>query len=303
MRLRPGLPKPGLSRPGLSRSGIPTGLRRPGVPGSGRLRDQGYYGGGYAPTWTSRRTPTSPARPAAGSIRRPGRFCSRCGYGFFSSEAPDPYAGTGGGWGASEAAQDRAARREYRRSLPPLYRWRRVIIGVLVVVLAGVGGGDAGPRPGRHGEGRLVRLEQRSTEGLRRCQVQVVPRRGHRPELRPGGAGGRVGRRVDDELVTEPGGRPVGPRRVPAKLCSPFRRPGSGRCRSSPAWTGTTRSGTAAVAQDDRARASTTAPASRSPWPNTTEPQEITDRQREAGQPADGSASASAYPAAADAAR
>ena len=46
-----------------------------------------------------------------------------------------------GPWGAaSEAAQDRAARREYRRSLPPLYRWRRVLVGVLAVVLATVGG-------------------------------------------------------------------------------------------------------------------------------------------------------------------
>ena len=28
---------------------------------------------------------------------------------------------------------DRAARRSYRRSLPPLYRWRRVLIGLLVL--------------------------------------------------------------------------------------------------------------------------------------------------------------------------
>lgn len=36
---------------------------------------------------------------------------------------------------ATQAAQDRAARKAYRRSLPPLYRWRRVIIGVLVAAL------------------------------------------------------------------------------------------------------------------------------------------------------------------------
>ena len=78
--------------------------------------------------------------PTCGRVN-PGtrRFCSRCGYSFVSFEAPDPYAMTGS-WGASEAAQDRAARREYRRSLPPLYRWRRVLIGVLVLVLATVGG-------------------------------------------------------------------------------------------------------------------------------------------------------------------
>ncbi len=78
--------------------------------------------------------------PTCGRVN-PGtrRFCSRCGYGFVSFEAPDPYAANYGSWGASEGAQDRAARREYRRSLPPLYRWRRVIIGVLVLVLATVG--------------------------------------------------------------------------------------------------------------------------------------------------------------------
>ena len=79
--------------------------------------------------------------PTCGRVN-PGtkRFCSRCGYSFVSFEAPDPYA-MSGSWGAgSEAAQDRAARREYRRSLPPLYRWRRVIIGGLVLFLAIVGG-------------------------------------------------------------------------------------------------------------------------------------------------------------------
>jgi hypothetical protein len=34
-------------------------------------------------------------------------------------------------------SQDRASRRAYRRSLPPLYRWRRVIIAVLALGLVG----------------------------------------------------------------------------------------------------------------------------------------------------------------------
>jgi hypothetical protein len=46
----------------------------------------------------------------------------------------DPYAGYYTS-PASQAAQDRAARKAYRRSLPPLYRWRRVIIGVAVAAL------------------------------------------------------------------------------------------------------------------------------------------------------------------------
>jgi hypothetical protein len=51
-----------------------------------------------------------------------------------STNEADPYAGYYAS-SANQAAQDRAARKAYRRSLPPLYRWRRVIIGVLVVAL------------------------------------------------------------------------------------------------------------------------------------------------------------------------
>ena len=37
--------------------------------------------------------------------------------------------------GYSAITADRAARRAYRRSLPPLYRWRRVLIGLVVAAL------------------------------------------------------------------------------------------------------------------------------------------------------------------------
>jgi hypothetical protein len=43
--------------------------------------------------------------------------------------------------------KDRAARRTYRRSLPPLYRWRRVIIAVLALCLVGAGLTVIGPSP------------------------------------------------------------------------------------------------------------------------------------------------------------
>ena len=108
--------------------------------------DQGYYDGGYYQGGPSAQTLEQGAYvdqtcPTCGRVN-PGtkRFCSRCGYSFVSFEAPDPYAMSGSWGAASEAAQDRAARREYRRSLPPLYRWRRVIIGGLVLFLAIVGG-------------------------------------------------------------------------------------------------------------------------------------------------------------------
>lgn len=74
--------------------------------------------------------------PYCGTVNPPTRrFCAHCGYNFY------PEYGTDGGvdWSSwtpqAAAARDREARRAYRRSLPPLYRWRRVIIGVLVFAL------------------------------------------------------------------------------------------------------------------------------------------------------------------------
>ena len=44
-------------------------------------------------------------------------------------------------------SKDRVARRAYRRSLPPLYRWRRVIIAVLALGLVGGGLAVVGRSP------------------------------------------------------------------------------------------------------------------------------------------------------------
>ena len=105
---------------------------------------QGYYEGGYYQggggrarrRWNRARTSIRPARPAAGSTPVPDASAPVAATASSPSRRPTrtPMRDRGG---RSEAAQDRAARREYRRSLPPLYRWRRVIIGVLVLVLAG----------------------------------------------------------------------------------------------------------------------------------------------------------------------
>ncbi len=91
----------------------------------------GYDQGGYGP-------PSELTCPSCGQVN-PGtkRFCARCGYSFVSSEPADYQNAQPSAW--SEAAVDRAAKREYRRSLPPLYRWRRVIIAVLVAGLATAG--------------------------------------------------------------------------------------------------------------------------------------------------------------------
>jgi hypothetical protein len=82
--------------------------------------------------------PRCPACGHANPVAR--RFCERCGFALTtaSPSAPSrPRAGDGSAprwW--QRSAEERSARRAYRRSLPPLYRWRRVIVVVLVLLLA-----------------------------------------------------------------------------------------------------------------------------------------------------------------------
>jgi double zinc ribbon protein len=68
------------------------------------------------------------------------RFCGKCGLALRPSSA-----GTVRGvaptqrqswWQRFRDPADRRARREYRRSLPPLYRWRRVLVTLLVLAVA-----------------------------------------------------------------------------------------------------------------------------------------------------------------------
>ncbi len=75
------------------------------------------------------------------------RFCSKCGKALRPS-LPTTQAltavSTQSWWQRLWDPKDRRARREYRRSLPPFYRWRRVIVGVgglaaVLVVLSVVG--------------------------------------------------------------------------------------------------------------------------------------------------------------------
>jgi len=74
--------------------------------------------------------------PTCGLVNQPGkRFCAHCGFGFASSIPALPSTQAVSAWNQTAAARDRAARREYRRSLPPFYRWRRLVIGLLALAL------------------------------------------------------------------------------------------------------------------------------------------------------------------------
>jgi hypothetical protein len=93
--------------------------------------DQGYPDQGYV-----EQAYTEIACPTCGTVNPPTRrFCSHCGYSFVAAHGTDPYVDWSAWTPQAMAARDREAARAYRRSLPPLYRWRRVIIAVIVFAL------------------------------------------------------------------------------------------------------------------------------------------------------------------------
>jgi hypothetical protein len=83
------------------------------------------------------------------------RFCAHCGQQLISGAviaasspaAPTATRGFRAWWTRRFDNRDRAARREYRRSLPALYRWRRVLIGLGLVVGLVAGLAVAGRNP------------------------------------------------------------------------------------------------------------------------------------------------------------
>ncbi|MGA8248174.1 MAG: zinc ribbon domain-containing protein [Nocardioides sp.] len=99
-------------------------------------------------------SPTPPGT-ACPHCRQPNtaerRFCSRCGYPLVA--APSPASSTTppppprGWWARWTDPEGRRAKREYRRSLPALYRWRRVLVGVGVVAVVAVVLGLTGNNP------------------------------------------------------------------------------------------------------------------------------------------------------------
>ena len=97
---------------------------------------------GRVPTQRSPSSPSAPAGAPCPHCRQPNsptrRFCSRCGYQITNPSAAAPArvrpAARRRWWNRWGDPEERRARREYRRSLPPLYRWRRVIVIVATLV-------------------------------------------------------------------------------------------------------------------------------------------------------------------------
>ena len=114
------------------------------------------------PSFAPGRGPTCPACARPNEVGR--RFCAKCGQVLEPGGRPTPAVRTST-WQRVSASRDRAARRAYRRSLPPFYRWRRVLGTVLVAALL-VGGLAVA---GRHPVGWL----QQRWYGLRGTTVAV----------------------------------------------------------------------------------------------------------------------------------
>lgn len=78
------------------------------------------------------------------------RFCSKCGKALRpslpSSQGPTAVARQSW-WQRLWDPKDEKARRDYRRSLPPLYRWRRVIVGIVGIAVVLVGLSVVGKNP------------------------------------------------------------------------------------------------------------------------------------------------------------
>ena len=104
------------------------------------------------------RTRRSPGVALCPTCERPvdegRRFCGHCGTQFIGPGAGGapltrPVTKRDTWWTRLWNRKDRGARRAFRRSLPPLYRWRRVIITVLALLLIGGGLTLVGRSPSR----------------------------------------------------------------------------------------------------------------------------------------------------------
>jgi len=106
------------------------------------------------------------------------RFCAHCGEQFIKpgGDAPvtRPTQKRDTWWSRLWDSKDRVARRAYRRSLPPLYRWRRVIISILALTLIGGGLYAIGRSPKAFFVARYYDL-RRAIVTVPNVQAEIIP--------------------------------------------------------------------------------------------------------------------------------
>jgi hypothetical protein len=147
-----------------------------GSPADAAGYNQGAYYQGASGSGPSAPTLEQPAYadvscPFCGTINPGTRaFCSHCGNQLYD---PNAYAGYGY-WPGPNKAQDRAARRAYRRLLPPLYRWRGLIIGLVIVALLAAAALALGRDPVARVTGAWYNLRQQYI-WVKPVSVTVVP--------------------------------------------------------------------------------------------------------------------------------
>ena len=157
--------------------------------------------------------PPAPAGcPTCGRAIEPARrFCGHCGEQFVWPGTSAPVTRStqrSTWWTRLWDSKDRVARRAYRRSLPPLYRWRRVIIVVLALGLIGGGLTVVGRSPKAFVLARYydVRNEPRPRQGSDRGDH---PAGGVGPGHDAGGADRRHRQGLADALDVVDAGHPV----------------------------------------------------------------------------------------------
>jgi hypothetical protein len=176
----PGSPADGYPNAGAVDQGYSNqGYTDPGYGGQGygyAGYSQGAYYQGASGSGPSAPTLEQPAYaevscPYCGTIN-PGtrRFCSHCGYQLYD---PNAYAGYGY-WPGPNKTQDRAARKAYRRLLPPLYRWRGLIIALVIVALLAAAAIALGRDPVNRVTGASYNLRQKY-DWVKPVSVAVVP--------------------------------------------------------------------------------------------------------------------------------
>ena len=129
----------------------------------------------------TRSAPLSPC-PSCGHRNEPSRrFCGRCGtpLGAAPTTVPQqrsmPASAGSSFWGWwRRTAQERAARGAYRRSLPLLYRWRRVVLTLVTLVVLGAVVTVLAGNPVEWGKQRWYDVTGK-TEPIEKVTARAVP--------------------------------------------------------------------------------------------------------------------------------